>query len=79
MDVDEDVALDRLEQPGVLHLERLEHDVAVGEDGDRSPRPRVLDRVQRPREEPVGEGVTQEEHGDGEEVRTVRVLHPEAL
>src|SRR5262249_6835658 len=77
--VDQDVALDRLEQARVLHLERLEHDVPVGEDGGRAPRARVLDCVERAGEESVGERVAQEKHGDGEQVGTVRILDPESL
>src|SRR5262249_42637125 len=79
VDVDQDVSLDRLEQARVLHLERLEHDVAVREDGGRSPGPRVLDGVQRAWEEPVGERVAQQEGGDGEQVRPVRILDAEPL
>ena len=79
VDVDQHAPLDRLEQAGALDLARLEHDVAVGQDHRRPPRGEALDDVERGRIEAVGERVLQEERGQPEHVRIVRVLHAVAL
>ena len=70
---------ERLEEPGARHLERLEHHVAVRQDRHLAPAARVLDRVERGREEAVRERVVEQEEGHVEEVRAVDVFHPEAL
>ena len=65
--------------PERCHLERLEHHVAVRQDRHLAPAARVLDRVERGREEAVRERVVEQEEGHVEEVRAMDVFHPEAL
>jgi len=79
VDIDEDAAFDRVEQPRPLDLARLEDDVAVGEDDRWAPLGEVIDRVERPREEPVRERVIHEERGQAEHVGIARVLDAVAL
>ena len=79
VDVDQDVAVDGVEQPRALDLARLEDDVAVREDHRRAPGARMLDDVERLGKEPVGEGIVDEELRDGEHVRVARMLDAVAL
>src|SRR5207247_10713655 len=64
VDVDEQPALDRLEEARSIHLEGREDDVAVGEDDGRAEGARVLERVERAGEEPVREWIVHEVGGE---------------
>src|SRR5207253_322771 len=79
VDVDQDAAVDRVEEPRALDLARLEDDIAVGQDDGRTERREMLEHVERAREEPVREGIVHEERGDREEMGIPRVLDPVAL
>src|SRR5581483_4684154 len=79
VDVDEDATLDGFEQPRSRDLERLEDDVAIGEDDRRSERPHVLERLERTGEEPVRERVVHEVGRDGEQVWLAGMFHAVAL
>src|SRR5215470_11738398 len=79
VDVDEHSPLDRLEQTGALHLERLEDDIAVGQDHRRAESADVLERIERAREEPVRERIIDEVGRDRKQVRLARMLHAVAL
>lgn len=79
VNVDERVAVHGFEQAGAFHFARLEDDVAVGEDDDRSPLPDVFEGVERVRIEAVGEGIIDEEVGDDEQARVAGICDAVAL
>jgi hypothetical protein len=79
VDVDEHVALDRLEQPGTLDLARLEDHVAVGQDCGRPQMRRRSITASDPGNRRSANGVVQQEEGDLEEVGVARVLGPVTL
>src|SRR5262245_10999366 len=79
VDIDEHVALDRLEQPGAMDLQGLEHHVAVGEDDRLAPLLRVLHGVQGAREQAVRERIVHEKRRDRDEVGAMWILQTEAL
>ena len=79
VDVDQNVAGNRVEKPGAVDLARLKHDVAVRQNHRGAQAARVLDHVQRVGEEPVRERVVDEERGHREQVRVARVLDAVAL
>jgi hypothetical protein len=79
VDVDQHAALDRREEPRAPDLARLEDDVAVGEDDRGTPAGQTPDDLERAREEPIGEGVIDQERGEREKVRIARVFEAVAL
>jgi len=79
VDVDNDSPLDRSAQPGPLDLARLEDDVAVGEDDGRAEPCKVLQHVERAREEAIGEGIVHQEGRNGEQAGIAGIHHPVPL
>jgi hypothetical protein len=57
VDVDQDAAAHRLEHAGPVHFQRLKHDVAVRKNDRQAQRARVLQRIERPREQTVRERI----------------------
>ena len=67
--VDQHLAGDRLPQPAVFDLVRLEHDVAVGQDRRGAQRAQVGEGVQRVRVQMLGEGIVQQPGADAQHAR----------
>ena len=79
VDVDEDLAVERLPQAGPLDLARLENGVAVRQHHRPAPLPNVPDGVQRPGVKPVGERIVDQPARHQQETRIVQVLDPITL
>ena len=79
VDVDKDVAIDRLKDSRALDFERLEYDVAIGQNYGLAPLLDVLDRIQRIRIETGGKGIIDEKVRDGEQAGIAGILQAIAL
>src|SRR5262249_43531817 len=79
VDVNQDVAVNSLEQARAVDFAGLEDDVAVGEDDDRAPLFEVVDDVEGGWVEPIGERIVNEVVRDGEQVGIARGLDAVAL
>ena len=79
MDVNEHMAINRLEDAGALDFARLEDNIAVGENHRLSPLPKSRQHVERFRVEAVGKGIINQKGGGCHEMRFVGIFHPKAL
>ena len=70
--VDQNVVIGGFQQPGLLHLARLEHHIAVGEDRHRAPLLESLHHLQRVGVETIGEGIIEDKRGNRHQARLVR-------
>ncbi len=79
VDVDEHAPGDGSRQAGAFDLQRLKHDVAVGQDDGGPEAAGVRDDVQRAGVEPLRERVVHQERRHGQQVRIARVRLAVAL
>lgn len=76
VNVNEDVAADRLEQARTLDLARLKYNVAIGEDHHFPQRAAVFNNVERIRKQAVSERIVDQIRRNGKQMRIVRVPQP---
>jgi len=74
VDIDQHVAVHSFIKSGAIDFAWLEDDVAIAKQADRAPPFDVLDGIEGVGIETIGEGVVDEEMGDGEEPQFVGML-----
>src|SRR4051794_13626559 len=79
VDVDEDMAINRLEYTGPLDLARLKDHVAVRQDDRGSQRAQASDHFQGARVQAVGKWVVEQIERRFQEMRVARTLRPVTL